>query len=102
SMVSIILMSTTFLRCAESLSIIVVPTKLPKDTPLSAAYSPPIIFGYDGLVPNSHYTLKVWLLAATPPVFQQGSTQWDPMTFLITNTTGTIQIATNMDVFNYD
>jgi len=51
---------------------------------------------------GAHYTLRVWLLEASTSQFFLGSTQWSPKEFAITNEAGVIEVAENMDVYDYD
>src|ERR1043166_9608558 len=53
---------------AESVSIVSVPAKLPKNTSLGL-YSQPILFQYGGLTAGARYTLRVWLLEASTSHF---------------------------------
>ncbi len=88
---------------AQSISIDDVPTLMPRNTPLGA-YSPLIRFNYEDLQTDT-YTLKVWLLS--DPTFNCSSNQWCEREFVIDNTSGTnssgsITVIQNMDVFDYE
>lgn len=87
----------------ESLRIVDAPTQLPCDTVLGA-YSPPLCFEYSGLQMGQQYTLKIWLLSVGS--WNCASSQWCERQFILDNTDGTqqagvIQLAENMDVYDY-
>ena len=92
-----------FCTFAESLSIVEVPSKLPRNARFGN-YSPPLEFQYSGLRAGQNYTLKGWLL--NPGPWGCASTQWCEHQIPIdnlrgTNATGMIVLADNMDVFDY-
>jgi len=79
-----------------------VQTVLPRNTPL-ATYSPLLCFQYSGLAAQK-YTAKVYLLETGN--FFCASGQWCGTQFTVdnqgeTNSTGSVTVALNMDVFNY-
>ena len=79
-----------------------VQTVLPRNTPL-VTYSPLLCFQYSGLAAQK-YTAKVYLLETGN--FFCASGQWCGTQFTVdnqggTNSTGSVTVALNMDVFNY-
>jgi hypothetical protein len=87
-----------------SISIIDIPAKLPNGISYGS-YSPPLAVTYAGLQSGKNYTLAGWLLITNNGSdWNAASTQWSSNTFQLnntagTNSSGTLWVVTNMDVF---
>ena len=87
---------------AETISIVDSPTKLPSGITFGS-YSPPLGISYAGLQTGKIYALAGWLLATEN--WYCASTQWCSNSFSLdntwgTNSSGTLWMATNMDVYS--
>jgi len=99
--IGISVFSLSWQLCAQSISVVSIPTNLPSGMTYGD-YSPPLAIGYAGLQPGNTYTLASWLLIAGP--WYCGSTEWCNTTFMLdntqgTNASGTLWIVVNMDTF---
>lgn len=95
----------SFCHC-QSVSINLVPPKLPRATPLGS-FSPPIEFSYSGLE-TGIFQFRTWLLETDPPDdYLFASNQWRGLSIAnIDNSDGTqssgiVTVVSSMDVFDY-
>jgi hypothetical protein len=86
---------------AQTISIVDIPAELPSGL-TGTNYSPPIGIGYSGLHVGQVYNLAGWLLI--PGSWNSGSSFWQSNSFVLdntqgTNSSGTLWVASGMDVF---